>query len=583
MLFRPTFMLFCLCLLCSACGESSSTESQSSAAKKTSSPLNITIKFSEITQAAGLKVKHESGAYGEFFMPEIMGGGASFIDYDQDFLPDILVVGGGAWTKSQNQSVQALYLYQNQGDGTFVDVSHETGLAKLKAYAFGCTIGDIDNDGDDDVYVTTLSKNLLLINENGKFSEQATKAGVAGQSVWSTAAIFFDADRDGFLDLFVGNYIKWNQAMDRNIWCSIDGVSDNYCHPNLYEGEQGVFYHNNGDGSFRDATAKCGFVGPNGIAPIKTLGAATIDVDQDGWLDLVLANDMQPDLLFHNLGDGTFAEIGTEAGIAFNRKGKPRAGMGIVIGDMDNSGYPSIAVGNFSRQPISVYKALANGMFMDNAYASQIGKPSFLTLTFGLSLFDADLDGDQDLFAANGHVFTDIAKKAADISFRQKPHFFVNNGQGVFKDQASQIGGLMQEDMVARASAFADIDQDGDLDLLLSENNGPLHLLRNDSPQQHHFFRIMLKAKKANQNAIGSRVELYYANGQRQVKYVKSSEGYLSQSEFALTFGLGFAERLDSCRVTWPDASETLLINPLLDQYLLLEQGADQAQPIAKL
>ena len=552
-----------------ACGTASTGESSDALVELTLPQLQ----FAEVSEAAGLVAKHESGAYGEFFMPEIMGGGAAFFDYNQDHWPDILMVGGGAWEKSETQSVPALRLWENQQDGTFREVSQVLGLDQIDVYGFGVSIGDVDNDGDQDIYLTALEENLLLIFDGETYQEQGKARGVAGKKAWSTASIFFDADQDGYLDLFVGNYLIWNQDMDRNIWCSIDGVSDNYCHPDLYEGEQGVFYHNNGDGTFSDWTEEAGFIGPNGIAPIKTLGLAAMDVDQDGWMDLVLANDMQPDLLFHNRGDGSFEEIGIASGIAYNRQGKPRAGMGIVTGDLDQSGRESIVVGNFSRQPISVFKSMPGGMFIDQTYPSQIGKPSFLTLTFGLSLFDVDLDGDQDLFAANGHVFTDIDKKAANISFRQPPHFFLNQGNGTFVDEADQMGAALQDSLVARASAYADYDQDGDLDLLISENNGPLHLLRNEGENLGNYFKCLLRGDSGNLAAIGARVEVFYGSQQRQMKWVKSSEGYLSQSELPLTFGLGTTTELDSLRVQWPNGDVSVFQNLAANQFLLLKQA----------
>jgi len=573
----PSCTLLAISLLFASCSGEKASSAES--IEETPASPSASLTFTDITREAGIVFSHQSGAYGEFFMPEIMGGGAAFWDYNGDNWPDILLVGGGAWEKSPEQNVPSLQLWENQQDGTFKEVTSETGLDKIKTYAFGCSVADYDNDGDDDVYITALKENILLRNDAGKLVNVAQFAGVKGGKVWSTASIFLDADKDGWLDLYVGNYIRWSQEMDRNIWCSIDGETDNYCHPNLYEGEQGVFYRNNGDGTFSDETAKRGFIGPNGIAPIKTLGLAAIDVDQDGWQDLVMANDMQPDLLFRNKGDGTFEEIGTAAGIAYNRQGKPRAGMGIVIGDMDNSGKQSIAVGNFSRQPISIYKALPGGMFMDNTYASQIGKPSFLTLTFGLSLFDADLDGDQDLLAANGHVFVGIEKKASDITFRQLPHFFVNNGQGLFEDQAAQMGEAFADSIVSRASATADIDGDGDLDVLLTENNGPVHLLRNESSQTPHYLRILVRGAKTNLNSIGAKVELFDPINGRQVQWVKSSEGYLSQSEFTLTFGLGQAESVDSVQVTWPDGTRSRFSQVLVDQHILIEK--DTHSPIS--
>ena len=535
----------------------------------------VNIEFTEITPTCGINFKHESGAYGEFFMPETMGSGGAFLDYDKDNYQDILLIGGGAWKKSEHQKVGTLRLYRNQGDGTFEETTQQMGLDKIKDYGFGATVGDYDNDGDDDVYVTTLTENLLLRNDGTKFTEVAQSAGVAGKAVWSTASIFMDVDKDGFLDLFVGNYVKWTQEIDRNIFCSLDGVNDNYCHPNLYEGEQGVFYYNNGDGTFSDQTKARGFTGVGDIAPMKTLGLAAIDFDQNGYPDLVFANDMQPDLLFQNRGDGTFQEVGTTAGIAYNRKGQPRAGMGIVVGDLDNSGFESIVVGNFSRQPLSVYRSLPNGVFKDNAYTSKMGEASFLTLTFGLTLMDADLDGDQDVFAANGHVFTDIEKKAANIKYRQTPHFFVNNGNGIFADKAAEIGGLFQENMVARGSATADIDLDGDLDLLVTENNGAVHLLRNDTESSHHFLRLLLKNPKGNANAIDAKATLFY-NGKKQMRRVKSSDSYLSQSEFPLTFGLGDAEKVDSLKIDWGNGEVSVFEEVKVDKFYLVNTKLEE-------
>ncbi len=533
----------------------------------------IEIRFTEITEEAGIDFKHESGAYGEFFMPEIYGSGAAFIDYNGDHWQDILLVGGGAFEKSERQIVQGLALYHNNGDGTFTQVTNESGLRGVKAYCFGISVGDYDGDGDDDFYVTSLTQNLLFRNDGGIFKEVAKKAGVAGGKAWSTASIFFDADQDGFLDLYVGNYVKWSQKIDRNIWCSLDGETDNYCHPDLYDGEQGVYYHNNGDGTFNDKTKVSGFIGGRGIAPIKTLGLAQIDFDHNGWPDLVMTIDMKADLLFQNLGDGTFEEVGIKVGIAYNSRGKPRAGMGIAIGDIDNSGYESIIVGNFSRQPISVYRSMSNGLFRDIAYATQIGKPSFITLTFGLSLFDADLDGDLDLATANGHVFYDIEKTVPQFSFRQPQHFFVNNGKGIFTDKAKSMGSYMSDSLVARASAYADIDLDGDLDLLITENNGPAHLLRNDTQTSNHYLRILARLREGNTNAIGAKMELYFGGGKRQIRYVKSSDSYQAQSEFPITFGLGRQNKIDSLIVIWPGGDKVSFDNISPDSFIEVVKG----------
>lgn len=540
------FLIISLVISCS----SKKREKQNS--QKGNINKEVDIQFTEITEDSGIEFKHESGAHGDFFMPEIYGPGAAFIDYNGDHWQDILLVGGGSFEKSEQQNVQGLALYRNNGNGTFTQVTKVTGLLEVTNYNFGITIGDYDGDGDDDFYITSLTKNLLFRNDGGRFKEVASSAGVTGNDIWSTAAIFFDADLDGYLDLYVGNYVKWSQKIDRNIWCSLDGETDNYCHPDLYDGEQGVFYHNNGDGTFSDKTKESGFVGGRGIAPIKTLGLAQLDFDENGWPDLAMAIDMKADLLFQNMGDGTFEEVGIKVGIAYNGRGKPRAGMGITIGDIDNSGYESIIVGNFSRQPISVYRSMPNGLFKDIAYATQIGKPSFLTLTFGVSLFDADLDGDLDLSTANGHVFYNIEKTMPNFSFKQPQHFFVNNGKGIFTDKAKNMGSYMSDSLVARATAYADIDMDGDLDLLITENDGPIHLLRNDTKTDNHYLKVLLRMEKGNTNAVGAKIEIYIGGGNKQIRYVKSSDSYMAQSEFPVTFGLGLQKKIDSLVITWP-------------------------------
>jgi len=441
--------------------------------------------------------------------------------------------------------------------GSFRDVSRAAGLSNIGGYTFGFSVGDYDRDGDDDAYVTTLRGNLLLRNDGGRFTEMGRAAGVRGADVWSTAALFVDVDKDGWLDLYVGNYVKWSQAIDRGVFCSLDGKNDNYCHPDLYDGEQGVFYRNDGDGTFTEATRAHGLTDKNGTAAMKTLGLVSMDANADGWPDLVLANDMQADLLFLNRGDGTFREAGPAAGIAYNRKGRPRAGMGVATGYIDGGRYPSIAVGNFSRQPISLFTATATGAFIDKAYASRIGKPSFLTLTFGMTFFDADLDGDEDLFAANGHVFTDIALKAENISFRQPPHLFLNDGRGGFTDAAPAMGGTFTDSLVARGSAYADVDGDGDLDLLVTENDGPAHLLRNDTKTDGKNLRLTLQGTTANPNAVDSEVRLTTSDGRTLIRRVKSSDSYLGQSEFTLTFGLRAGETIESATIHWSDKGGT--------------------------
>ena len=508
-------------------------------------PLNHTITFSDATTDAGLgSFIHVSGAEGKKWFPETMGSGGGFIDYNGDHWPDILLVGGGVWAGAERDDVRALWLYRNNGDGTFSDQTTESGLAAYKDYGMGITVGDYDNDGDEDFYFTSIYENRLLRNDGGRFTDVASSAGVAGEQVWSSAALFLDADRDGLLDLYVGNYVYWSP--DNDLRCSTDGRDKVYCTPQLYEGAAARFYRNVGEGRFVDATAEAALAGAG-----KTLGAVELDYDRDGWPDIVVANDTNADHLFHNKGDGSFEDVGVISGMAFDEHGRARAGMGIDVGDVDGDGKPTIVVGNFSDEMIGFYKYLDNGVFVDRAATSQIGRPSLRTLTFGLFLFDVDLDGDLDLFTANGHVQQDIEKIRDNTSYRESPHLFENMGSGTFEDVAAEVGGPLTKRLVARGAAYADYDGDGDLDILVTENDGPVHLWRNDIGADKNFVRVETVGTSSNRSGVGAAVMLS-SGGHMQRRRVRTGGSYLSQSELALTFGLGSSAGADSVVITWP-------------------------------
>ncbi len=504
-----------------------------------------TIQFVDATASAGLgEFRHVNGAQGQKWFPETMGSGAGFIDYDSDGWQDVLLVGGGAWTGDDPSDIGSLWLYRNTGDGAFSDRTSESGLAAYRDYGMGVTVADYDNDGDDDFYFTTIDKNRLFRNDGGRFVDVSEAAGVAGGSVWSTAAVFADVDRDGLVDLYVGNYVKWSPEDD--IVCSRGDDVKIYCTPQLYAGAPALFYRNKGNGVFEDATIESGLAGAG-----KTLGAVELDFDSDGWPDLVVANDTNPDHLFRNRGDGTFEDVGVVSGIAFDEHGRARAGMGIDAGYVDTDDRPTIVVGNFSDEMIGFYKYVDNGIFIDKAAASQIGRTSLRTLTFGLFLFDVDLDGDLDLFAANGHVQQDIETVRDNTTYRQAPHLFENRGDGTFQDVATGIGGPLTKPLVARGAAYADYDKDGDLDILLTENNGPAHLWRNETSPAPEFIRVETTGTVSNKSGVGATVTVWSGDrGQR--RSVRSGGSYLSQSELGLTFGLGGRSMADSVWVTWP-------------------------------
>ena len=532
--------------------------------------LRNALAFTDVTTEAGLGgFRHETGAFGQKWMPETLGAGGGFIDYDGDGWLDVLLVGGGTWRSQRQLRIPALRLYRNLGNGTFTDVTEATGLNTVHTYGFGVTAADYDNDGDVDVFLTTLAQNVMLRNDGGRFTDVSRTAGLADQAAWSTAALFFDADRDGWLDLYVGNYVDWSPEED--LFCTSDGTTKAYCTPHQYEGVPGRFYHNNGDGTFSDWTRRTRMDAGAG----KTLGAAEFDADRDGWPDLVVANDTERNLLFRNRGDGTFEEVGVPSGVAYDANGRARAGMGIDVGVVDASGQPTIFVGNFSDEMVGVFQRRASGLFVDRGPASGIGVASLPTLTFGLLLFDADLDADLDLLLANGHIIEDIGEIQAHISYRQ-PQLFLNDGNGIF----TLASDVFTEALVARGAAYGDYDRDGDLDVLLTENGGPAHLLRNEllSPgyAPAHYLRVRLDGPDGRRNGMGARVEAI-VGGRKQERWVRTGGTYLSQSETVVTFGLGTATSVDTLRVVWPGGHEAVMTAVPADQEVHPVEGRQTA------
>ena len=507
-------------------------------------------KFTEVTGDAGLASFHyDMDSTGLFWIPESMGAGGGFVDYDGDGQTDIVLVAGGKQVGPS--TIPALELYRNRGDGTFERRTEKAGLEPLRAYGQGIYAADYDNDGDQDLFLTTLYENHLLRNDGGTFTDVSDESGLGGISEWSTAAAFFDADHDGHLDLYVANYVYWEQ--DDDIFCSIDGVTKSYCTPKLYEGTPGRFYRNNGDGTFSDRTDEAGFSG----TPGNSLGAVAFDYNSDGLTDLFVANDLMPDLLFRNEGGGRFSEIGLRSGVAFDERGRARAGMGTDAGVIDSTGAPTIFVGNFSHEPIGVYHYVGNDRFVNREVASRVLGLSVPSLTFAVMLIDADLDGLLDVVTVNGHVQMDIQRAEPHITHRQPPHLFHNQGDATFADLAPQLGPAFRQALAGRGGAYADYDEDGDLDLLMTENTGPVHLLRNDVPEGVNYLRVHLEGTVSNRDAVGARLVAYV--GERPlIQYRRGGSSYLSTNEPQLTFGLGPAQQVDSLRIYWPSGISTI-------------------------
>ena len=507
----------------------------------------VEIVFTDVTEEAGLgEFQHETGAFGEKWFPETMGAGGGFLDYDSDGIMDVLLISGGIFPSREGVSPPALRLYRGIGGGAFSEVTQESGLAELQTYAFGVSVADYDNDADADVFVTALYENLLLRNDGGVFSEVSAESGLGSYREWSAAGVFVDADLDGWLDLYVGNYVDWTPEKD--IYCTRVGDKKSYCTPEQYEGISGRFYVNRGDGTFEERSDDFRDL------PGKTLAAASLDYNRDGWPDLIVTNDTQRDLLFENQRDGTFIEKGIVSGIAFDETGRARAGMGLDIGVVDETGEETAFVGHFSGEMVGVYRHASNGIFTERAAVSQIGRPSLPTLTFGLLLADFDLDEDLDLLTANGHITEDIGEVEEGITFRQRPQLYVNEGGGRFSE--IEPNGALAELMVARGAAWADYDMDGDPDVLITENGGPARLWRNDT-QPGNSLTVQLKGSSSNRDGIGSRIRVKTNQGWQE-RYVRVGTSYLSQNQRWPLFGLGVSTVADSLEVYWPSGTLTV-------------------------
>jgi hypothetical protein len=506
-------------------------------------------RFVDVTEKAGIRFTHVNGAFGKKYLPETMGSGCAFFDFDSDGDQDILLVNGTGWPNApvgpeRKASRTTSALYRNRGNGTFDDVTKGSGFDR-PIYGMGAAIGDYDADGDPDVYLTALGPNLLLRNDGGgKFTDVTAAAGV-GDAGFGSSAVWLDYDKDADLDLFLLNYVQWSPEKD--IYCSLDGKKKSYCTPESYEGASPVLYRNEGQGKFSDVTRDSGLENPRG----KGLGVAVLDFDEDGNLDLAVANDTQPNNLYRNSGKGSFADMGVLAGIAFSESGVARGAMGIDAGDYDGTGRESLVIGNFSNEMIALYHNEGRGFFIDAAPVSEVGRASLLTLAFAAFFFDYDLDGLLDIFVANGHVENDIQAVQQRVTYAQPPHLFRNLGGGRFGEVVKEVGPELGRPVVARGAAHGDIDGDGDLDLLMTTNGGPAYLYRNDLTAPASWIGFRLQGTASNRDGLGARIRLT-AGGKTQTLSVKSASGYLSQSQLPVVFGLGKTPAIEKVEILWP-------------------------------
>jgi len=502
-------------------------------------------RFADVTQPAGLAFRHNSGAFGSKFLPETLGPGCAFLDYDADGWLDILLVNGCDWP-GHKRGRSTLALYRNNRNGTFTDVTRAAGL-DIEMYGMGVAVGDFDNDGFPDLFLSCVGQSRLFRNNGrGRFADVTARSGMLGRESFSTSALWFDYNRDGLLDLFVCNYVQWSAA--RDVFCSLDGRAKSYCTPEAYRGATCWLWRNRGDGTFEDVTAQSGIFDSTS----KALGVAMLDVNGDGWPDLYVANDTRPNKLYVNQRNGKFDEQALPFNVAFSEDGKSRAGMGADAAWLNNSTHPAIAVTNFDNEMVGFYQHTANGRYEDRAARNGIALPTRNTLGFGCLFADFDLDGSLDLIVANGHIDDTVRNIRRDVRHAQPPHLFLNDGRDSFRDMAAGVGGGFAAPRIARGLACGDFDRDGDTDVLMTTNGGAPVLFRNDIANGNRSIRFHLQGRASNRDAIGAVVRLE-DRGITQAAMVRSGSSYLSQSSLALTFGAARRDRIARATVHWPN------------------------------
>ncbi len=523
----------------------------------------------DVTQKSGIHFVHNNGHSGKKLMPETLGSGCDFIDLDGDGWPDILLINGKDFTPSGQRSLPALY--RNNHDGTFTDVTHGSGL-DVELYGMGVSVADYDNDGRPDIYITALEGDRLFHNEgHNHFRDVTAQSGIHNAN-FGTSSAWFDYDKDGKADLFVANYVAWSK--DKDQWCSMDGSTKSFCTPEKYPGTSSKLYHNLGNGKFADVTEKAGLADKSS----KSLGIVTFDYNGDGWPDLFVSNDTERSKLYKNNGNGTFTEEGMQAGVAYGDDGVAHGAMGVDSSDFDRSGRPHLLVGNFSNQGLALYHNEGSGLFVDQASSTTVGHSSLLSLTFGAFFFDFDLDGYSDVFAANGHIEPDISRFQPKISYREPPLLFRNQGAGKFENVSNDVGRDFRTPLVARGAAYADFDHDGDLDVLINNNDGPAVLYRNDDGNRNNWLTLRLSGTKSNRSALGAIVRIESASGS-QWQTVHSGSSYCSQSEEALTFGLRHDRTVTSLSIEWPSGTRQQFKNLPVNTFTTIDETRGILKP----
>jgi hypothetical protein len=523
------------------------------------------LRFVDVTEQSGIHFGHNAGKAGRKYLPETMGAGVALLDYDGDGKLDIFFVNGRDWQPQGRKTLSALY--HNNGDGKFTETTAGSGL-DVQMYGLGVSSADYDNDGKPDLYVTAIEGDHLFHNQGGGKFRDVTKEADIHNAQFGTSSAWFDYDRDGKADLFIANYVQWTEKGD--LRCSLDGKTKSYCTPEAYPGTACKLYRNLGRGRFEDVSQRAGIAD----ATSKSLGASVLDFNNDGWPDLFVANDTQPNKLYRNNKNGTFTDVALTAGVAFGEDGVARGAMGTDAADYDRSGRMSLLVGNFSNQMLALYRNEGDGIFVDEAPRSQLGRSSQFSLTFGAFFFDYDLDGWLDIFCANGHIEEAIGSVQPKIQYRQAPLLFHNQENGKFLDVSQAAGPDFVRPIVARGAAYGDLDGDGDLDVVVTTNGGPAYVLRNDGGNRNHWITVRAVGTKTNRDGLGAVVTVKSASG-AQTQTVHTGSSYCSQSQLVLTFGLKQDTKVDAIEIKWPSGVTQKLSSQAVDRVVTItEPGA---------
>jgi enediyne biosynthesis protein E4 len=526
------------------------------------------VTYVDVARQSGITFSHDNAASPEKFLIETMGSGCGWIDYDQDGLLDLYLVNGAATPAYKPAPPLRSALYRNNGDGTFSDVTEKAGVGAEGLFGMGIAVGDYDNDGFPDLFLCGYGRCILYHNNrDGTFTDVTAHSGVANSGRWASSAAWFDYDNDGRLDLVIANYVDWSP--ERNFYCGDRGPGmRSYCHPDDFNGQPPTLYHNNGDGTFTDVSKSSGL----GLKAGNGLGVVTFDYDNDGWQDIFIANDHMPNFLFHNNRDGTFSEVGYLAGVAVSGDGQFEAGMGCDAADTTGTGRMDLIVTHLDMQLARFYQNLGDGLFEDATFRTKIGYATFHMSGFGTRFLDFDNDGRTDLFMANGHVLDNIERYHADTKYAEPKLMFRNNGRGIFENVSDQVGSDFVLPRVSRGAAIGDFDNDGDLDILISNNGQAPQLLRNDGSNANHWLEIFLIGTKSNRDGVGARVKLTAGD---LVLYDQRKGGvsYQSAQDPRLHFGLGTRTKIDSIEINWPSGMITKLKQVRCDQIIAVKEG----------